>query len=169
MPSTPPRSPGHGPDAVTPAAARLAELGLTLPPVPPPRGAFQPFSRAGAMLYLAGQVCEWNGELRYIGAVGEVHDLATAQRAAELCALNLLASLHLALDGDLDRVVRCHRLGGFVHCTPGYTQVPQVVNGASDLMFAVFGERGRHARTSVGVASLPGGAAVEVDGIFEIR
>jgi len=169
MPSTLPRSPGHGPDAVTPAAARLAELGLTLPPVPPPRGAFQPFSRAGTMLYLAGQVCEWNGELRYIGPVGEVHDLATAQRAAELCALNLLASLHLALDGDLDRVVCCHRLGGFVHCTPGYTQVPQVINGASDLMFAVFGERGRHARTSVGVATLPGGAAVEVDGIFEIR
>jgi len=169
MPSTLPSTPGHAPDSLTAAAARLAELGLTLPPVPPPRGAFQPFSRAGTMLYLAGQVCEWNGELRYIGPVGGVHDLAAGQRAAELCALNLLASLHLALDGDLDRVVRCHRLGGFVHCTPGYTEVPQVVNGASDLMFAVFGERGRHARTSVGVSTLPGGAAVEVDGIFEIR
>jgi enamine deaminase RidA (YjgF/YER057c/UK114 family) len=169
MASTLPPSAGNPSIAPTPAVARLAELGLALPPIPPPRGAFQPFSRAGAMLYLAGQVCEWNGDLRFIGPVGAVHDLTAGQRAAELCALNLLAALHLALDGDLDRVVRCHRLGGFVHCIPGFTEVPQVVNGASDLMFAVFGERGRHARTSVGVATLPGGASVEVDGIFEIR
>jgi enamine deaminase RidA (YjgF/YER057c/UK114 family) len=94
--------------------------------------------------------------------------LEEAQRAARLCALNLLAVLQVALDGDLDRVVRCHRLGGFVYCTPGFTDVPKVINGASDLMFALFGERGRHARTAVGVASLPAGAAVEVDGIFEV-
>lgn len=149
-------------------AARLAALGLDLPPVPSPRGAFKPFSRAGALVFLAGQICEWDGEVRCAGPVGETIDLATGQRAARLCALNLLASLSLALDGDLDRVVSCHRLGGFVYATPGYPDVPKVINGASDLMFDLFGERGRHARTAVGVATLPAGASVEVDGIFEV-
>lgn len=150
-------------------ATRLRRLGLALPPVPPPRGAFKPFSRAGSIIYLAGQICEWDGEVRYAGQVGAVHDLATGQQAAQLCALNLLASLSDALDGDLDRVVSCHRMGGFVYCTPGYPDVPKVINGASDLMFALFGERGRHARTAVGVATLPAGASVEVDAIFEVR
>lgn len=149
-------------------AGRLAALGLVLPPVPPPRGAFKPFSRAGSILYLAGQICEWDGEVRLAGPVGAVHDLEAGQKAAQLCALNLLASLSLALDGDLDRVVACHRLGGFVYATPGYPDVPKVINGASDLMFALFGEAGRHARTAVGVATLPAGASVEVDGIFEV-
>lgn len=149
-------------------AGRLAALGLVLPPVPPPRGAFKPFSRAGSILYLAGQICEWDGEVRLAGPVGAVHDLEAGQKAAQLCALNLLASLSLALDGDLDRVVACHRLGGFVYAAPGYPDVPKVINGASDLMFALFGEAGRHARTAVGVATLPAGASVEVDGIFEV-
>jgi enamine deaminase RidA (YjgF/YER057c/UK114 family) len=151
------------------AARRLEASGLVLPAVPAPRGAFKPFSRSGSLIFLAGQICEWEGEVRYAGPVGEIHDLATGQAAARICALNLLASLHLALDGDLDRVVSCHRLGGFVYCTPGYPDVPKVVNGASDLMVDVFGERGRHARTAIGVASLPAGATVEVDGIFEVR
>ena len=150
------------------AYERLLALGLELPPVPEPRGAFKPFSRSGSLVFLAGQICEWNGEVRFAGQVGEAHDLATGQKAAELCALNLLAALRLALDGDLDRVVCCHRLGGFVCARPAYPDVPKVVNGASDLMFAVFGERGRHARTAVGVATLPAGASVEVDGIFEV-
>lgn len=149
-------------------AARLAALGLALPPVPPPRGAFKPFSRAGSLVFLAGQICEWDGEVRCAGPVGEAVDLATGQRAAQLCALNLLASLSLALDGDLDRIVACHRLGGFVYATPGYPDVPKVINGASDLMFDLLGDRGRHARTAVGVATLPAGASVEVDGIFEV-
>ncbi len=149
-------------------ASRLAALGLELPPVPPPRGAFKPYSRAGSLVYLAGQICEWNGEVRYAGPVGAVHDLATGQQAAQLCALNLLASLSLALEGDLDRVVACHRMGGFVFATPGYPDVPRVVNGASDLMYALFGEAGRHARTAVGVSTLPAGASVEVDAIFEV-
>ena len=149
-------------------AARLAVLGLELPPVPPPRGAFKPFSRAGNLIFLAGQICEWNGEVRWTGPVGDKVDLATGQKAAQLCALNLLASLSLALDGDLDRILCCHRLGGFVYATPGYPDVPKVINGASDLMFELFGERGRHARTAVGVATLPAGASVEVEGIFEV-
>lgn len=150
------------------AYERLLALGLELPPVPAPRGAFKPFSRSGSLVFLAGQICEWNGEVRFAGQIGEAHDLAAGQKAAELCALNLLAALRLALDGDLDRVVCCHRLGGFVYAQPGYPDVPKVVNGASDLMFAVFGERGRHARTAVGVATLPAGASVEVDAIFEV-
>ena len=149
-------------------ASRLAALGLELPPVPRPRGAFKPFSRAGSLIFLAGQICEWNGEVRCAGPVGEKVDLATGQKAAQLCALNLLASLSLALDGDLDRIVCCHRLGGFVHATPGYPDVPKVVDGASDLMFELFGESGRHARTAVGVAALPAGASVEVEGLFEV-
>ncbi|WP_298965010.1 RidA family protein [uncultured Methylobacterium sp.] len=150
-------------------AARLAELGLTLPPVPAPRGAFLPFSRLGPTVWLAGQICERDGTISHTGRLGEAHDLAAGQQAAELCALNLLASLSLALDGDLDRVVRCHRLGGFVQVVPGWPDVPKVVNGASDLMFRLFGEAGRHARTAIGVAGLPGNASVEVDGIFEVR
>ncbi|ARP98496.1 RidA family protein [Pseudorhodoplanes sinuspersici] len=149
-------------------AQRLATLGLTIPPVPQPRGSFKPYSRSGSLVFLAGQICEWNGEVRYAGQVGETIDLATAQKAAELCALNLLASLSLVLDGDLDRVVCCHRLGGFALAKPDYPDVPKVINGASDLMLALFGENGRHARTSVGVANLPANASVEVDGIFEV-
>ncbi|SOE94629.1 Enamine deaminase RidA, house cleaning of reactive enamine intermediates, YjgF/YER057c/UK114 family [Burkholderia sp. D7] len=151
------------------AAKRLEALGLVLPKVPAPRGAFKPFSRTGSLIFLAGQICEWEGEVRYAGPVGTEQDLEAGQRAAQICGLNLLAALHLALDGDLDRVVSCHRMGGFVYCTPGYPDVPKVINGASDLMFAVFGERGRHARTAVGVATLPAGASVEVDAIFEVR
>lgn len=149
-------------------AQRLAELGLDLPPVPQPRGSFKPYSRSGSLVFLAGQICEWNGEVRYVGRIGETIDLATGQKAAELCALNLLASLSLALDGDLDRIVCCHRLGGFVLAKPDYPDVPKVINGASDLMFALFGESGYHARTSVGVANLPANASVELDGIFEV-
>jgi enamine deaminase RidA (YjgF/YER057c/UK114 family) len=149
-------------------ARRLAGLGLRLPPVPQPRGSFKPYSRHASLVFLAGQICEWDGEVRYAGRIGETLDLASGQKAAELCALNLLASLSLALDGDLDRVVCCHRLGGFVRARPDYPDVPKVINGASDLMFALFGESGRHARTSVGVANLPGNASVEVDGIFEV-
>jgi enamine deaminase RidA (YjgF/YER057c/UK114 family) len=149
-------------------AQRLAALGLELPPVPQPRGAFKPYSRAGSLVFLAGQICEWDGTVRYAGRIGEAHDLQTGQKAAELCALNLLASLSLALDGNLDRVVCCHRIGGFVLAKPEYPDVPKVINGASDLLFALFGDNGRHARTSVGVANLPANASVEVDGIFEV-
>ena len=147
---------------------RLAALGLELPPLPAPRGAFKPFSRSGPTVYLAGQICESLGKVWFTGPMPDAHDLPAGQKAAQLCALNLLAALSLALDGDLDRVVACHRLGGFVHARPGYPDVPRVVDGASELIVAVFGERGRHARTAIGVATLPAGATVEVDAIFEV-
>ncbi|MEO8039919.1 MAG: RidA family protein [Betaproteobacteria bacterium] len=148
---------------------RLAELGLALPHPPAPIANFVPFTIAGGLVFLAGQVNEWNGSVPYVGKLGAAFDVDAGVAAARLCALNLIACLKLACDGDLDRVHRCIRLGGFVNCTPDFTSAPAVVNGASDLIVAVLGERGRHARTAVGVASLPRGAAVEVDGIFEIE
>lgn len=148
--------------------SRLAGLGLELPRPPVPIANFVPFRIIDNLVFLAGQVNEWNGSVPYIGKLGAEFDVETGKRAAELCALNLLACLKLACAGNLDRVSRCIRLGGFVNCTPDFEFAPAVVNGASDLIVAVLGEDGRHARTAVGVASLPRRAAVEVDGIFEI-
>ena len=100
--------------------------------------------------------------------VGADYDLAQAQQAARVCGLNLIAALRLACGGSLERVSYCLRLGGFVNCTPNFPSIPQVINGASDLMHELFGDRGHHARTAVGVANLPRGAAVEVDAIFAV-
>ena len=147
--------------------SRFRELGIALPDVPVPIANFVPFRREGSILFLAGQVCEWNGEVRYIGKVGREFDVATGQAAARVCGLNLIAALRQAL-GSLDRVRQCLRLGGFVNCDPEFKLVPQVINGASDLMHQIFGADGAHARTAVGVATLPRGAAVEVDAIFAV-
>ena len=147
--------------------SRFRELGIVLPDVPVPVANFVPFRREGSILFLAGQVCEWNGEVRYIGKVGREFDVATGQAAARVCGLNLIAALRQAL-GSLDRVRQCLRLGGFVNCDPEFKLVPQVINGASDLMHQIFGADGAHARTAVGVATLPRGAAVEVDAIFAV-
>jgi enamine deaminase RidA (YjgF/YER057c/UK114 family) len=145
---------------------KLADLGLELPAAPIPVANFVPFQRAGDLVFLAGQVNEWNGTVPYVGKLGAEFDVQAGQKAAQLCALNLLACLRLACGGDLDRVQGCVRVGGFVNCTPEFEWVPQVVNGASDLFVALWGETGRHARTAVGVASLPRRAAVEVEAIF---
>ncbi|TAK88617.1 MAG: RidA family protein [Aquabacterium sp.] len=147
--------------------ARLAELGLALPVPPVPIANFLPWRRHGDTVWLAGQVNEWNGSVPYVGRLGSDFGVDEGRQAARLCALNLLACLKLACDGDLDRVKRCLRVGGFVHCEPGFDSVPMVVNGASDLFVALLGDEGRHARTAVGVASLPRRAAVEVDAVFE--
>lgn len=148
------------------AERRLIELGLSLPRIPVPVANFVPFRRNGDTVFLAGQICEWNGTVAYRGKIGVDHDLATGVEAARICALNLLAALREACDGSLDRVVACMRVGGFVNCSPDYENVPQVINGASDLFCDLFGERGSHSRTAVGVATLPRRAAVEVDAIF---
>jgi len=156
--------------ALTAPEARLAELGILLPELPVPTGNYVPFRRRGNTVYLAGQTCEWNGEMVYTGKVGQDLDLATAQKAARICGLNLLAALRLALGGSLDGVGECLRLGGFVNAAPDFAQVPAVIDGASDLMAEVFGtEAARHVRTAVGVATLPRCAAVEVDAIFALR
>lgn len=147
---------------------RLAEMNLALPAPGAPGGNYVPFVIVGDLAFLSGQVARADGKMVYAGKVGYALTVEQGQAAARLCALNLLAQLEVACNGDLDRVARCVRLSGFVNCGPDFKLQPQVVNGASDLIVAVLGERGRHARTAVGVASLPGDSAVEVEGIFQL-
>jgi enamine deaminase RidA (YjgF/YER057c/UK114 family) len=148
--------------------ARLRQLGLDLPPVGGSGGNYVPSRRTGNLLYISGQISAIGDDITYAGKLGAELSMAEGRKAAELCALNLVAQLHRALDGNLDRLRACVRLGGFVNCVPAFDQQSEVMNGASDLMVALFGDNGRHARTSIGVANLPVNAAVEVDGIFEI-
>ncbi|HEX5317735.1 MAG TPA: RidA family protein [Stellaceae bacterium] len=148
--------------------ARLKSLGLELPVPAAPIANYVPYTVSGSIAVISGQIPFRDGKLHHIGKLGGGMSIEDGQEAAKLCALNILAQLKAAAGGDLDRVRRCLRLGGFVNCTPDFTQQPHVVNGASDLMVAVFGEAGRHARTAVGVGSLPGGVAVEVEAMFEL-
>lgn len=147
--------------------ARLHQLGLSLPESCTPRGNFLPYRVAGGLVFLAGQICEWNGAVPHIGPV--TTDLDAGRKAAQICGLNLLFHLRAACDGDLDRVACVVRVGGFVNCLSGFAQSPAVINGASDLFIALYGEAGRHARTAVGVAGLPANASVEVDAVFALR
>lgn len=147
---------------------RLAQLGITLPAPGNPAGNYVPFVISGNLVFMAGQVARADGKMAYAGKVGKDLSVELGQAAARLCGLNLLAQLKLACDGNLDRVARCVRLGGFVNCGPDFKEQPKVVNGASDLMVEVFGDRGRHARAAVGVASLPGDSAVEVEAVFQL-
>ena len=149
--------------------ARLAELKIELPQAAAPVANYVPTVRTGDLLFVSGQVCQWNGERRFLGKLGREISLEQGQQAARLCGLNILAQVRKALDGDLDRVVRCVRLGGFVNSVDDFTQQPQVVNGCSDLMVEVFGDAGRHARAAIGVNVLPGNVAVEVEAVFEVR
>jgi enamine deaminase RidA (YjgF/YER057c/UK114 family) len=149
--------------------ARLSELGIELPQASAPVANYVPYTISGKIVILSGQITVWNGERRFVGKLGREIGIPEGQQAARLCALNLLAHLRVACGGDLDRVRRVLRLGGFVNCTPDFTDMPQVVNGASDLMVEVFGDNGRHARAAVGVNSLPAGVAVEVEAMFELE
>jgi enamine deaminase RidA (YjgF/YER057c/UK114 family) len=146
---------------------RLAELGLTLPSPTPPIATYVPTVISGSTLYISGQVSvDAAGGVK--GIVGEDVDLATAQRAAQICALNLVAQMKLACGGDLERVKRIVKLGGFVQAGPGFYDIPQVINGCSDLMVELFGDAGRHARSAVGVYRLPLNFAVEIDAVVEL-
>ncbi len=148
---------------------RLKELGMELPQPSTPGADYVPFVRVGDLLFLTGQLSQWNGERRSIGKLGEEFGIEDGQQAARLCALNLIAHLRAALEGDLDRVVRCVRVGGFVNATPTFVEHSKVINGASETFLAIFGNAGRHTRVAVGVNGLPYGVAVEVEAIFEIR
>jgi len=148
--------------------ARLKQLGIELPQASAPVANYVAYTTSGGLVVVSGQICVWNGERRYVGKLGREISIADGQQAARLCALNILAHLRVAAGGDLDRVRRVLRLGGFVNCLPEFTEMPQVINGASDLMVEVFGDAGRHARAAVGVSSLPLGVAVEVEAIFEL-
>ena len=147
---------------------RLAAAGIVLPQPNPPVANYVPFVRAGAIVHISGQVSiDASGGVR--GVVGEDVDAETAKAAARLCAINLLAQMKAACDGDLDRVNRVVKLGGFVQAGPGFFEIPQVVNGCSDVMVLAFGDAGKHARSAVGVYRLPMNFAVEVDAVVEVR
>jgi len=148
---------------------RLQTLGIELPQPSTPGANYVPFVRVGDLVFLTGQLSQWNGERRFVGKLGREFELAEGQQAARLCGLNLLAHLRAALDGDLDRVQRTVRLAGYVNSTPDFTAQSQVMNGASDLFVEVLGEAGRHTRMAVGVNALPYDVAVEVEGVFEVR
>src|ERR1700755_2595741 len=147
---------------------KLGSLGVTLHEAPHPLGDYVGFVRTDNLLFVSGQVCfDAQGKLIAKGKLGGGVTIEQGQAAARACGINLLAQVKAAL-GDLDKVVRVVRLGGFINSAPDFLDGPKVLNGASDLMVAVFGDKGRHARTTVGVASLPADAAVEVEGMFEV-
>ncbi len=147
--------------------ARLAELGLTLPDAPAPAANYVPYVRSGDLLFISGQISQGpDGLIK--GRLGDTMDLVDGAEAARRCGLSLLAQARAALSGDLGRVVRVVKLTGFVNSTPDFTDQPKVVNGCSDLMVAVFGEAGRHARPAVSAPALPLGVAVEIEAVFQV-
>jgi enamine deaminase RidA (YjgF/YER057c/UK114 family) len=148
---------------------RLADLGITLPTPTTPVANYVPFVRTRNMLVCSGQICfDADGKLIAKGKLGGGVSIEDGQKAARACAVNLLAQVKAAV-GDLDKIARVIRLGGFINSAPDFVEGPKVMNGASDLMVAALGDKGRHARTTVGVAVLPLDAAVEIEGIFEVE
>ena len=152
---------------MTTVEQRLAAIGVTLPQPVAPVANYVPFVRAGNLVHISGQVSiDAGGGIK--GVVGQDLDLDQAVAAARLCGANLIAQIKAACEGDLARVVRVVKLGGFVQAGPDFFDIPKVVNGCSDLMVEAFGEAGRHARSAVGVYRLPLNFAVEVDAVVEI-
>ncbi len=149
--------------------AKLAELGITLPRPMAPIANYVPYVVADGLVVVSGQVPAVDGRIAMTGKVGAGLSIDQGKEAARLCFINVLVHLKAACGGDLDRVKRVVRLGGFIASPPEFTQQAQVMNGASDLAVAVFGEAGRHARTTIGVPALPADAAVEVEGLFQIE
>ncbi len=151
-------------------AARARECGFALPPLSQAAGAYVSFSHANGLVVISGQICvDASGAPAYFGRLGENVNLATAQSAAQSCALSILAQLDAAIGQDLSRLAQLQRLGVFVACTPTFTEHSEVGNAASRVMIEVLGTRGQHARTSVGVSALPRGVCVEIDAIAQIR
>lgn len=148
---------------------RLAELKIELPQAAAPVANYVPAVMAGNLVFISGQVTVWNGEFKYVGKLGRDFSVEEGQAAARLCGLNILAQLKAALNGDLDRVTRCVKLGVFVNSADDFTDQPKVANGVSDLMVEVLGDAGKHARFAVGTNALPLNVAVEVDAVFEVR
>ena len=148
--------------------ARLKELNLVLPTPPAPVASYVPSVASGKQVYISGQVTLTPEGLKYVGTVGKELSLEDGKAAARLCALNVIAQAKAACGGDLERVTRIVKITVFVNAVPGFTQHPEVANGASDLLVEVFGERGKHARSAVGAVSLPRNVATEVEAILEI-
>ncbi len=148
--------------------ARLKEMDIELPEAAAPAANYVPYVISGNTLFIAGQIPFLNGHKMHMGRLGEDLTLEQGAEAAQACGLNILAQVKAAVGGDWSKVKRCVKLGGFVNCTPDFTDHPKVINGASDIMAAVLGKAGKHARFAVGAPSLPLGVAVEVDAIFEL-
>jgi len=148
--------------------ARLTELNIVLPQPPAPAGAYVPYVVSGSLVFVAGQIPFEDGEIRGKGKVGADFSIEEGQAFARICALNAIAQLKSACDGDLDRVRRCVRLGGFVACGSDFTDHPAVINGASNVVVEIFGDAGIHARAATGATSLPLGVAVELESVWEI-
>lgn len=149
--------------------ARLRDLGIELPQPSLPGANYVPFICDGDTLYITGQLSQWNGERRFIGKVGREFGPGAGRDAARLAALNVVAQLRAALDGDLDRVRRCLRIAVYVNSDPDFHGQSQVANGASDLFVDIFGDTGRHTRMAIGVTALPYNVAAEVEGVFGVR
>ncbi len=148
--------------------ARLKELGITLPEAAAPVANYVPFVRAGNLVHISGQISRGpDGAME--GKLGDEQDIESGQKAARLCGINLIAQMKAACGGDLDKVKRVVKLGGFVNATPDFVAIPQVINGCSDLMVEVFGDKGRHARSAVACPTLPLGVAVEIDAVVEVE
>lgn len=150
------------------AEAKLAELGIELPPVAAPVAAYVPTVRTGNLVFVSGQVAKQGDKLLYQGHVGAEVTVEQGYACARVCALNALAALRAEV-GSLDRVKRIVKVTGWVNCHPDFTQQPQVINGASELLIQVFGDNGRHARAAIGASGLPGGTPVEVELVAEVE
>jgi enamine deaminase RidA (YjgF/YER057c/UK114 family) len=148
---------------------RLEELGIVLPETIAPAANYVPYKKVGSLIYISGQVPSVGGKDQFVGKLGKELSLEDGQKAARICAINVIAQLRLAVGGDLDTVIGCVRVGGFVNSDPSFGDQPKVINGASDLIVDVFGDAGRHTRAAVGCAALPRNVAVEVDAIFECK
>lgn len=148
---------------------RLKDLGIEIPTPAAPAANYIPFVKSGNLVFVSGQIPLVAGKIEGVGKVGKDLTTEQAKAIARICAINLIAQAKAACGGDLDRVVRVVKVGGFVNCVDGYTEQPEVVNGASDLMVAAFGDKGRHSRFAVGTNALPRGVAVEVEAVFEIE
>jgi len=148
---------------------RLAELGLEIPVAPKPVANYVPWLRTGNLVFISGQGPMIDGKMVYTGHLGDGVSVEDGTKAARLCAINIVSQLREACDGDLDRVKRIVKLVGFVNASPSFADHPKVINGASDLMVEVFGDKGRHSRSAVGAPSLPFAISVEVEAIAEVE
>lgn len=148
---------------------KLAEMGVELSEPPKPLASYVGFVRHGDLVFVSGQLPLKAGQLTHAGLLGRDVSIEDAALAARQCAINILSQVKVACDGDLDRIVRCVRLGGFVASTPDFTDHPKVINGASDFMGEALGDKGAHARAAVGVAALPINACVEIEAVFAIK
>lgn len=148
--------------------AKLVELGLTLPPPPAAAGSYVPTVRTGNLLYCAGTISLLNGQISHSGQVGKEQTVQTANKSAEICALNTLANIKAAV-GSLDQVARIVFVSGFVNAVDGFTDSPAVINGASDLFVKIFGDAGKHARAAVAVNGLPRGSTTEIQVVVELK